>query len=245
MVSLTIAAKEFKGFLSSAVAYIFLAAFILWLNGSYFVWQKLGTTYNFFTVQSTVLDVWFSMVPMAFVLLVPAHAMKLWPDELKTGTIELLMSYPVKTRQIVMGKFLAGLFLILVGLALTLVVPWTVGQYGELDRGPVIGAYLASALVGGAFLAVGLFMGALCREQVTAFIVTALICLALVLMGDTLTNLFLPQSWHGITNALSFSVRFDDLGRGVANFPSVIYFLSFTVVCLVLNVAVVECRKGR
>ena len=93
MAAFSIAWKEFRGFLTSAVAYIFLAAFVLWLNGSYFLWHKTGTLHNFFTIKSTVLDVYFSMVPTAFVLLVPALAMKRWPDEIKSGTVELLLLF--------------------------------------------------------------------------------------------------------------------------------------------------------
>ena len=241
---MTIAWKELRSFLNSPIAYIFLIAFTAWMAGSYFVWGKVGQGVTFFSVGNTALDVYFSLVPQAFVLLVPAMAMRLWPDELKSGTVELLLTYPVRSWQVVCGKFLAGLALIAIGLCFTLPVPLTVSGYGEMDWGPVIGAYIASLLVGGAFLSIGLFMGALCSEQVTAFIVTAGLCLLLVLIGDTLINLFIPRELHAFSNALSFSSRFTYLGRGVVDLADTFYFTSFTAVFLILNATVLETRKG-
>lgn len=249
-----IAWKEFLGFLMSPLAYIFLVLFVLAMAGGYFV---IGTrTGNFFSETTTEMGGFFRMVPWAFVILIPALSMKLWPDELKSGTLELLASYPLRSHQIVLGKFLGGFLLVLCALAATIASPIVVSGYGSLDWGPVIGAYLGSALMGAAFLSVGLFMGALCREQVTAFILTAGICLLFVLMGDTLFNMFLSREWTvpliGITiplqelsNGLSFTNRFDTLGRGLVSLKDVAYFLSFGVVFLVLNISVVECRKGR
>lgn len=241
---ITIAWKELRSFLNSPIAYIFLIAFTGWLSGSYFVWGKVGQGLTFFSVGNTSLDVYFSLVPQAFVLLVPALAMRLWPDELKSGTVELLMTYPLRTWEVVCGKFLAGLALIALGLVFTLPVPWTVAVYGDLDWGPVWGAYIASLMLGGAFLSIGLFMGALCSEQVTAFIVTAAICLLFVLMGDTLINLFIPRGLHELSNALSFSARFNYLGRGVVDVADAFYFSSVTGVFLLLNCTVIESRKG-
>ncbi|MSR74465.1 MAG: hypothetical protein EXS14_03195 [Planctomycetes bacterium] len=240
----TIAWKELRSFLNSPIAYIFLIAFTGWLAGSYFVWGKVGQGVTFFSVGNTSLDVYFSLVPQAFVLLIPALAMRLWPDEIKSGTVELLMTYPVRSWEVVCGKFLAGIWLIALGLLFTLPVPWTVGAYGDLDWGPVWGAYIASLFLGGAFLSIGLFMGALCSEQVTAFIVTAAICLLFVLMGDTLINLFIPKGLHALSNALSFSSRFNYLGRGVVDVADTFYFGSVTAVFLMLNVTVLETRKG-
>jgi ABC-2 type transport system permease protein len=243
MVSLSIAWKEFRSFINSPVAYIFLMIFVVVLGGSYFLWG--GQTGTFFLHGTTELGMYFRMMPLAMAVLIPALCMKLWPDELKSGTVELLLSYPVRSWQVVLGKFLAGLMLVVVGLLFTLTTPITVAGYGSMDWGPIWGAYVASLLVGGAFLAVGLFMGALCREQVTACILTAFVCAALVLMGDTLVNIFIPKNWHGISNALSFSSRFTYLGRGVIDFADALYFVSFAATFLVLNVTVVECRKGR
>jgi ABC-2 type transport system permease protein len=239
----TIAWKEFRSFLNSPLAYIFLICFLGFLSMKFFI---TGTDQGtFWTGSQAELNQFFSLIPQAFVLLIPALSMKLWPDELKSGTIELLMTYPVKTWQVVMGKYLAGLYLIVLGLLLTLMTPLVVSDYGDLDWGPVMGAYLAALLLGGAFLAMGLFFGALFKEQVTAFIVTALLCGVLVLLGTTLNKLFIPQGLHAISEHLSFTNRFNYLGRGVVPLADVTYFVLFAVTFLVLNVTVVECRKGR
>lgn len=255
-VVLTIAAKEFRGLAFSAVAYIFLLVFGLVLTGAWFGWgSDQGVT--FFRLEQLEFGSFFSQMPLALAALVPALSMKLWPDEMKSGTIELLMSYPIRAWQIVLGKFLAGLLLILVALAITLVVPWVVSGYVDdsLDMGPILGAYLASILLGGAFLAMGLFFGALAREQVTAFIITALFCGALVLFGEPKIKLLLPEEVsliglvdlpvHAMSDTLSFSTRFAFLGKGVVPYADVAYLALFGVLFLVLNVTVLECRKGK
>ena len=243
----SIAMKELRSLATSPVAYIFLLSFVGLPAVRYFLYHVDlgGRPVSFWTVSSTELDAYFSSFPFAFAVLIPALSMKLWPDELKSGTVELLFSYPLRTWQVVFGKFLAGTALITIGLAFTLATPWIVSQYGALDWGPVIGAYLGALIMGMAFLAVGLFMGALCREQVSAFILSAFVCGLFVVMGDRLGNLFIPDSWQTYTEALSFTTRFRYLGRGVVAVKDVAYFLTFTGLFLVLNISVLECRKGR
>ena len=242
-VVLTIAWKEFRSFLNSPLAYIFLIIFVGGLAANF--WIGKGTQgYNAWTVGQADLQFYFAQLPIAFVILVPALSMKLWPDELKSGTVELLMTYPLRGWQIVLGKYLAGLYLIALGLVLTLGTPLVMNAYGNLDTGPLLGAYVASFLLGGAFLAMGLFFGALCREQVTAFILTALFCGLLVALDNQL-NFFLPKAVHGLARHLSFTTRFEYLGRGVVPLGDVLYYVLFAMAFLVLNVTVVECRKGR
>ncbi|HMS15435.1 MAG TPA: ABC transporter permease [Planctomycetota bacterium] len=236
----TIAWKEFRSFLTSPLAYIFVCIFLLMTGGIYYVFEhKVAFDAN------GALHGWFSKIPWAFAVLVPALAMKLWPDELKSGTIELLMSYPVRPWQVVVGKYVAGLMLLLGALALTLAVPMTIGDYGELDWGPAIGAYVGALLVGGAFLAMGLFFGALAKEQVTAFVLTLFFCLILAALGTQLARMLLPTALGPLQDHLSFTARFNYLARGVVPLADVLYFLLFTVAFLVLNVTVLECRKGK
>ncbi|MAG34309.1 MAG: ABC transporter permease [Deltaproteobacteria bacterium] len=247
--SLTIAWKEFRSFLNSPLAYIFLILFVLILTIQFFVTGvQLGefSGRTFWNAGQADLEVFFSLVPIAFVILVPALSMKLWPDELKSGTIELLMTYPLRSWQVVMGKYFAGLYLIAIALLLTLMTPLVVSDYGALDWGPVWGAYLASLLMGAAFLAMGLFFGALFREQVTAFIVTIIICFVLVVVGGgLLSRVNLPDALRGVMDAVSFTSRFNYLGRGVVPLADVLFFVLFAGTFLVLNVTVIECRKGK
>jgi ABC-2 type transport system permease protein len=236
----TIAWKEFRSLLTSPLAYIFVCIFLLMTGGIYYVFEhKLA----FDTTGATF--GWFSKIPWAFAILVPALAMKLWPDEIKSGTIELLMSYPVRPWQVVLGKFMGGMGLLKVALLLTVFVPLTISSYGDLDWGPVIGAYVASLLVGGAFLAMGLFFGALAKEQVTAFAITLFFCLILSALGTLYARLLLPPELAAVQEHLSFTTRFSYLARGVVPLADVLYFLLFGVVFLVLNVTVLECRKGK
>jgi ABC-2 type transport system permease protein len=245
----TIFWKEFRGFVTSPLAYIFLILFLLWLGVNYFFGNiAAGGSFTGIQVKEASLESLFQALPSAFVIIVPALAMRLWPDEIKLGTLELLMTYPVRSWEVVLGKFLAGLALIGVALALTLVTPLTVDSYARtangLDWGPVWGSYAASLLLGGAFLAVGLFAGALCREQVTAFIVALFTCGMLVLLG---TSAFLIQSadWFAdIARQVSFTVRFESMARGVLDVRDLVYFASFTALFLFLNVVTLEARKA-
>ena len=253
MIMARIAWKEFRGFLNSPVAYIFVILFVMALAGTYFVWGYFGNT--FFRQPTTELDTYFQLLPIAFVLLVPALSMKLWPDELKSGTIEMLMSYPVKSWQVVMGKYMGGLYLIGLALLCTLGTPMVVADYGPLDWGPVKGAYLGGLLLGSTFLSIGLFMGALCKEQVSAFILTAGVSLVFVIMGTPYFITTLPKeiSLFGmmdvdvvsVANSLSFTTRFQQIGKGVLDLADLVYFASLSVMFLVLNITVIECRKGR
>jgi ABC-2 type transport system permease protein len=244
----TIFWKEFRGFINTPLAYIFVVLTLVWLGVGYF----FGSTPSGFTalqVKEASLEAFFVNLPLAFVILNPALAMKLWPDELKLGTIELLMSYPVRPWQVVMGKFSAGWLLIAVTLAATLITPFTVKGYATaetgLDWGPVWGAYCAGLLLGAAFLSVGLFAGALCREQVTAFIVALFVCGGLVLAGQREVMLQVGAGLAELFRLISFQTRFESMARGVIDLRDVGYFTSFTALFLFLNVVVLEARKAR
>jgi ABC-2 type transport system permease protein len=245
----TIFWKEFRGFINTPLAYIFVVLSLAFLGAAYFLGSITGGGFTGIQLKEASLEAFFMNVPWAFVILVPALAMKLWPDELKLGTVELLMSYPVKPWQVVVGKFLSGWLLIAVTLAATLVTPLTVQKYAMaengLDWGPVWGSYAASLLLGAAFLAVGLFAGALCREQVTAFIVSLFICGGLVAVGHREVLLQVGDFAGEVLRQVSFRTRFESMSRGVINLPDVGYFASFTALFLFLNVVVLECRKAK
>jgi len=246
----TIAWKELRSFLNSPLAYIFLVIFLLYVGGTFFYLGAMtdGMQVSFWSMAQADMYGFFGLIPVGFAILIPALSMKLWPDELKSGTIELLLSYPVRSWQIVMGKFVAGMTMITAALGCTLVIPWIVDSYSladNLDWGPVWGSYFASMLLGGAFLSMGLFFGALFKEQVTAFIVTALLGGLVVAVGSLISRTTIPEGLQGVTNHLSFSARFNYLARGVVPLADVLYFVLFGVVFIVLNVTVIECRKGK
>lgn len=245
----TIAWKELRSFLNSPLAYIFLMIFLVYVGGTFFYLGAIndGMQVSFWSMTQADMYGFFSLIPVGFAILIPALSMKLWPDELKSGTIELLLSYPVRSWQIVMGKFVAGMVMILAALALTLIIPSVVDDYsdGRLDWGPVWGAYIAAMLLGGAFLSMGLFFGALFKEQVTAFIVTALLGGLFVAVGSMIATQTIPEGAQAISSHLSFSTRFNYLARGVVPIADVLYFVLFGAVFIVLNVTVIECRKGK
>jgi ABC-2 type transport system permease protein len=245
----TIFWKEFRGFINTPLAYIFVILALICLGVMYFWGTLSGGGFTGIQMKEASLEGFFMNLPWAFVILVPALAMKLWPDELKLGTVELLMSYPVRPWQVVLGKFFAGWLLIFITLAATLVTPLTVQRYalseGGLDWGPVWGSYAAALLLGAAFLSVGLFAGALCREQVTAFIVALFVCGGLVLVGQRDVMLQVGDWFGEIFMLISFQTRFESMARGVIDIRDLGYFASFTILFLLLNVVVLECRKAK
>lgn len=263
MRALVIAAKEMRSLLVSPLAYVFLMVFISIPAVRYFITgipvagsNRVETLYD---ILEADLAPYFASFPLAFALLIPALAMRLWPDELKSGTQDLLFAHPVSRFEVALGKQIAGVSMIVVGLLATLPVPLLLGSwelpglgetalvqgYGRFDSGAVIGAYVGALVLGVAFLSVGLFMGALFREQVTAFIASALICLLLVLMGEPELNSSFPVWAQVWSRRLSFDARFEDLGRGVLVVRDLVYLISFAGLFSFLNVCVLEARRGR
>ena len=167
---LAIARKELRGYFSSAVALIFLATFLGIVVFTFFWVEK------FFSRNVADLRPLFDWLPLLLIFLVAALSMRLWSEEQKIGTIEILLTLPVPLWKLVAGKFLAGMTLIALALALTLGLPITVEMMGNLDWGPVIGGYLAALLLAGAYLSIGLCVSAATHEQIVALILTAAVC---------------------------------------------------------------------
>ncbi|MGF1547146.1 MAG: Gldg family protein [Thiotrichales bacterium] len=230
----TIARKELATLFASPAAFVFLGVFLL---ASLFVLFWVET---FFARNIADARPLFEWMPVLLIFLVAALTMRLWSEERRMGTLELLLTAPVNTLAYVVGKFLACLALVAIALTLTLPVPVTVALLGPLDWGPVFGAYLAALVLAAAYIAIGLFVSARTDNQVVSLIVTVLICGVFYLLGaEALTHLVGTRGaeWFKL---LGSGARFESITRGVIDLRDLYYYLSIVGVFMALNVYSLE-----
>ena len=218
----TVAKKELRGYFNSAVAVIFLAAFLAVTFYTFFERE------HFFARGLTDLRPLFEWMPKLLIILVSALAMRLWADERRAGTLELLLTLPVPRWKLVLGKFVAGMALIAVALALTFGLPITISTMGNLDMGPVIGGYLATLLLAAAYLSIGMCVSAATDNQIVAFVGTAIACLATYAIG--------LDGSSDLGRALGTGARFESVARGVLDLRDLAYYAAIVVIGVALNV---------
>ena len=233
--ALVISRREIRTYFNSPVAYIVVAAFMV-LTGYLFFTQL-------FLEKQADMRGFFNIMPLMFMFVVPAITMRLLADEKSSGTLELLITMPVRDWEVVVGKFLAAMTLLCTAIGLTLVFALTVRALGPLDRGPAIGGYLGLVLMGGAYVSIGVMASSLTRNPIVSFIVAFVISFGLYLLGR-LTQ-FLPQAWQGLVAYLSIDGHFENIGRGVIDSRDVIYYLSVISTCLLLATTSLESRRWR
>ncbi|MGW8309981.1 MAG: Gldg family protein [Thiogranum sp.] len=226
--------KEFGGFFASPAAFLFLGAFLA-VTLFVFFWVETFFARNIADVRPL-----FQWMPVLLIFLVAALTMRAWSEERRSGTLETLLTSPVRPIQLVLGKFLAGLALVAVALALTLPLPVTVAFLGPLDWGPVIGGYVAALFLAAAYVAVGLYMSARTDNPIVALILTVVVCGVFYLIGsNTLTTLFGHNVGH-VLALLGSGSRFDSITRGVLDLRDLYYYLSIVGVFLALNLLSLE-----
>lgn len=216
--------REFRAYFATPLALIFLTVFLL-LNG--FFTFKLG---NFYEQGQADLRIFFFWHPWLYLFIVPAVSMRLWAEEKKTGTIELLLTLPVSLFEAMMGKFLAAWLFIGLALLLTFPMVITVCYLGTPDLGVVLAGYIGSFLMAGTFLALGCAISATTNNQVISFVLTTFLCLVLILMGFapvvTTLNKFFAGSFVSLLEIMSFPYHFEAIQRGVLDLRDLVYFLS-------------------
>jgi ABC-2 type transport system permease protein len=236
---LVIAKKEFKGYFNSPIAYCFTVAFLVLSNAIFFyVWL-------FFLKNQASLRGFFSLLPWLFLFLAPSLTMKAWAEEKKIGTIELIMTLPVKDYEVVLGKFFASLFFLTFTIVLTLPLVFTCLYLGEPDLGPIIGGYCGAILLGATYLSIGLFASSLTENQIVAFLSGVSICFLLLLIGEDLIISRLPDILIPFFAYLGLASHFDSIGRGVIDSRDLLYYLSITGFFLFLNICSLESRKWK
>jgi ABC-2 type transport system permease protein len=232
-----IARRELSAFFDSLVAYILLIAF-LGFSG-YFTW--LGGSDIFFRKQAD-LQVFFSVALWTLFFFIPALTMKQLAEEKKTGTIELLLTKAISDRQVVIGKFLACLLLVLIALALTIPYYYTVSSIGDMDHGATLSGYLGLILMSSAYIAIGLFASSLTNNQIVAFLLALLIGIFFQFLFNVISSGM--SGWLGETiNNLSVTKHYDSIKRGVIDTKDIIFFLSLTLLGLLFSEVVISKRK--
>jgi len=220
----TIAKRELASYFTSPVAYVFLVIFLL-LTGFF-----TFTAGNFFERGEASLAAFFGWHPWVYLMLVPAVGMRLWAEERRSGTMELLLTMPITTWQAIVAKFLASWIFLAAALALTFPSIVTVNLLGEPDNGVIVAGYLGSLLLAGAYLAITCMTSAMTRNQVVAFILSVVICLFLILAGfnpvtDLMTRWASPALIDTVA-AFSVVTHFDNFQRGVIDLRDLAFFLS-------------------
>jgi len=225
--------KEFRLYFLSPIAYIVISIFLL-VTG----WFLFAT---FFLYSQANLRIFFNMLPIILSFIVPAITMRLFSEELNIGSYETLLTLPVSFKEVIMGKFFAGVLFIAVMLIPTLSYPIMISFIGELDWGPVVGGYAGTILLGAAFSAVGLFASSLTRNQIIAFIIGITICFTLTLIDSIL--FFLPRSLIGLFGYLSTDFHFQNISKGILDTRDILYFLSVSFIGLYGTFLVMQERN--
>ena len=231
-----IAGKELAHFFTSPIAYLFLAAFLA-VTLFVFFWGEAFFARNIADVRPV-----FEWLPVLLVFLAAALSMRMWSDERRTGTLELVITVPATSVEFVLGKFLACWALLAVALALTVPLPVTVALLGNLDWGPVLAGYLAAALLGGAYLAIGLYVSAKTENQIVALIVAAFASGAFYVVGTPMITELFASTIGDALRALGAGSRFDSITRGVLDLRDLYFYASVTAVFLALNVYAVDAQ---
>lgn len=220
----TIAKRELGGYFTSPVAYVFLVIFLL-LAGFF-----TFTAGAFFERGEAGLGAFFAWHPWLYLILVPAVGMRLWSEERRAGTIELLLTMPVTTAQAITGKFLASWLFLALALALTFPVIITANVLGDPDNGVIFAGYIGSLMLAGAYLAVSCMTSAMTRNQVVAFILSVVLCLFLILAGfNPVTDLMVrwaSPAFIDTVAAFSVMTHFDGFQKGVIDSRDLLFFLS-------------------
>lgn len=238
----TLFKRELRSYFATPVAYVFIVIFLVLSSAFTFY---LG---QFYERGQADLMPFFNFLPWLYLFLVPAVAMRLWSEERKSGTIELLLTLPITMWQAVVGKFLAAWAFIGIALALTFPLWITVNYLGDPDNGVILAAYLGSLLMAGGFLAIGSCISAANRNQVVAFIITVVICFLFLLAGFPLVLDFFsgwaPQALVDTIASLSFRTHFESISKGIIDLRDIIYFVMVISAWLYATVLVIELKKA-
>ena len=233
--------RELKSYFTTPIAYVFLVVFLFF--SGYLTFKN-----GFFEIRQADMTAFFVNMPLLFAFLVPATAMRLWAEERKTGSIELLFTLPITVMQAVLGKFFAAWVFLLIALALTFPMVITVFYLGQPDLGLIITGYMGSILMAGGFLAVGCFFSALSKNQVISFVLSVVACAVFVFAGVPTTmnylSTFLPAGLVTAVGNMSFETHFESIQKGVLEFKDVSYFIILIVGWVAACTVVLEERKA-
>lgn len=219
--------KELRIYFNSAIAYIFVVVML----GFSFWWFFR----SFFLVGQTEMRAFFEILPWIYLFILPAVTMRLWSEEYRQGTIETLLTSSIPVYVSVIGKFLASLFFLIITLILTLPLPIILSTLGNLDWGVVASGYIGAILIGAAYIAIGLLISSLSQNQIISYIITAIICFALMIISQPVVIFTVPNFIVPVLNFISLGAHFDSIIRGVIDTQDILYYLSVTGLLLYVN----------
>jgi ABC-2 type transport system permease protein len=234
--------RELRGYFATPVAYVFIVIF-LFLTGIFTFY--IG---GFYERGQADLEPFFRFHPWLYLFLIPAISMRLWSEERKTGTIELLMTLPITLGEAVLGKFLAAWCFTAIALALTFPMWITANYLGDPDNTVIFFGYLGSLLMAGGFLAIGSCISALTKNQVIAFVISVVICFFMILSGYSIVldffSAWAPQPILDAVSSFSFLTHFDSIKKGVIDARDVVYFASLIAFWLYANTLAINVKKA-
>ena len=237
---LTIYRREVASYFTSPIAYIFVCAFLVVMGIFFFL------IFGFFQNPNPDLRTYYTWFIFAFLLLVPPVTMRLWSEEKKTGTIEILMTLPFKSWEVVLGKFLAGYTVIGITLLLTMLVPLSVSSVLDLDWGVIVSSYVGAFLMAAVYMAVGSWASSMTENQIVALLVSMMLLALLVVLGLPPVMQVLNNFWTDLGSFLGWFgtyQHYENFTKGLINPVDLVYALSMTAFFLVLNNFAVEWRK--
>jgi len=213
--------RELKSYFTTPIAYVFLVIFLFF--SGYLTFKQ-----GFFEMRQADMHIFFMNIPLLFIFMVPSATMRLWAEERRAGSIELLFTLPITITQAVIGKFFAAWLFLIIALALTFPMVITVCYLGEPDIGLIITGYLGCLLMAGGFLAIGCFFSAISKNQVISFVLSVVACTILVFAGMPTTlnylSTFLPSGLVSAIENMSFQTHFESIQKGVLEFRDLSYF---------------------
>ena len=234
--------RELAGYFATPVAYVFIVVFLL-LTGVLTFYMG-----RFYESRQADLQAFFSWHPWLYLFLIPAISMRLWAEERKTGTIELLMTLPVTLTQAVSAKFLAAWCFSGLALALTFPIWLTVSYLGDPDHGVILASYIGSFLMAGGYLAIGACISAVTKNQVIAFVISVILCFVFLLAGfPWVLDFFRPWTSQTILEGIasfSFFTHFDSITKGVIQAGDLVFFASLIACFLFANATILELKKA-
>lgn len=231
--------KELRSYFASPLGYVFILFYLLVSNGFFFFIN------DFFRAGQATMREYFMTLPWIFLFFVPAVTMRLWAEERKTGTLEMLLTMPLREAEVVLGKFLASLSFLTITLAFSVTVPITIGILGRPDWGVIAASYAGALFLGAAYLAVGLWISSLTESQVVAFIVSVAVIFVLLVAGVAPQYLGSVGWFASFAGYLSLLSHFQNILRGVLDSRDVVYYVAVVAFFLYLNVKNIEARKWR
>jgi len=236
----TIFKKEAYTYFNTPIGYIFASFFLVLISFLFF--YGLGGN-SFWDLKVSSMEQYFLWIPILFIIFIPAITMRLWAEEEKTGTIEVLLTLPIKDFEVVIGKFLSAWFFLIFVILCSILVPITILVLGTLDFGLVFCGYLGSFFLGGAYISMGLVISSLTRDQISAFMLTLLACLFTFLMGYQPILQFFGSTISGAIAFFSLSQHFESFRMGVFDPRDFYFYISFILFMISINVFILRGKK--